>query len=454
MKYTSINPTTHQVIKEFESSSDTQIKTYIKNSKDAFPIWSSLNLQDRILKLSLILKKLQDSTDDIAHMISLEIGKPITQSKKEVEKSLTYFDHYMSEALKYLKEEITYEDKNQIDSVSYEAKGVAVVILPWNYPIMLFIWMVIPHLIVGNTVIVKHSENSLSVANILNNIFKDNLPPNVIQFVIGGAEEGKILVNGNIDFISFTGSYEVGQYLYHIASQKMIPVLLEMGGSNPAIVFSDYDISKAVNNIIEKRFNNTGQYCNAVKRVIVHNSIFAEFVDQLVSKIKLLKIGDPLKTDVEIGPIINQKQLQKIKTQIDQSVKMGATIRIGGTIKGDLNNYYDPTVLTDISTDMPVWREETFGPVLPIITFSTEEEAIKLANDTKYGLGAVILTNNPDIANRLIKRLLVGMIDIADGKSSKQCNPFGGVKCSGMGREHGVWGFRELTNIKSISRSK
>lgn len=456
MTFRSINPSTGEIIKEYLSTTDQEIEEIVLRSNEANDSWAATDLTGRVELLNKILALFRSEKEKIARQMATEIGKPITQAQREVERSLTYFEYYLRHAGEYIADEVSYEDDNQVDIIKYQPKGTAAIILPWNYPFMLFVWMVIPNLLVGNTVILKHSELSLGVAELISKIMSmDILPDGVFQSIIGDAPQGKELLKHQIDIICFTGSTETGKYLYKTAAEKNINVVLEMGGSNPCIIFDDYPVDKAVAMVIDKRFNNNGQYCNAIKRVMVQRSVYKEFIKLLVNKVSEFKVGNSIDKETNIGPLISEGQLNVLHDQVLDAVNLGARIEVGGEkVKNTPGFFYKPTVLTNVTGKMRAWVEETFGPVLPVISFNTENEAIQLANESKYGLGAQVLTNNMAFANRVAEKLECGMVDINDGKSSKHGNPFGGVKCSGIGRENGEWGFRDLTNIKVISRNK
>lgn len=348
----------------------------------------------------------------------------------------------------------TFESGSEKHLIVREPRGVIAAILPWNYPFMNVSWQCGQALISGNTIIYKNSEENPLFAKLLKEIVdKSAIPKGVLNILIGDSSVGEFLVNQDIDMISFTGSTEVGQYLANIASKKFIPITLELGGSSPMIIFDDVKIDeKLISYICERRFKNTGQACDAVKRLIVHKSLFKKVVDGIVQFVKKYRIGDALDMDTEIGPLISLKQLEKLRMQVKDSVSKGGNILIGGKKHPKLSgSYYLPTIITQIKTNMKVWTEETFGPVLPIISFNSEKEAIQLANDTEYGLTAHIFTNNKDKFLRVASQIEAGSIAHNYTGFWSPKNPFGGYKHSGMGRTHGLYGFLEYTQPKVLS---
>ena len=299
----------------------------------------------------------------------------------------------------------------------------------------------------------KHSEECPLVGKYIENMInKIDLPKGVFSEVYGAGDVGEQLINQNIDLIWFTGSSKVGKHLYEIAGRKFIKAILEMGGSNPVIMFDDVDIDKVLNKIYVKRFLNCGQVCDAMKRLIVHKSVFDEVVEKFKKIVESKKIGNPKNTDTELGSLVAKRQLELLESQVQDSVKKGAKIVTGGKRPKNLKGaYYLPTIITNIKHDMMVWREETFGPVLVIVPFSSDDEAIRLANDTRYGLGAQVYTKNKQRIQRFASEIQAGTIDFNEGNHWQPCTPFGGYKDSGMGREHGAMGFRELCQIKVIA---
>jgi len=327
-------------------------------------------------------------------------------------------------------------------------------IVPWNYPFGNFIWGVIPNLIVGNVVVFKHSEECPLVARLLEETLLSlkGLPEGVFSAIYGDAEEGAALISQKIDMIWFTGSSAVGSELAATAGAKQIKAMLELGGSNPAIILEGEKISDIIEKIVRGRFTNCGQVCDAIKRLLVHHTLFDDVISMLVSCVEKIKIGNPENIGTELGPLVSMRQLNLLESQVKDALEKGATIMTGGKqLDGFSGAWYAPTILTNVNKNMRIWHEEVFGPVLPVMSFANDEEAISLANDNKYGLGAVIYSTDVARARNIACKLDAGCIDINNGSHWQPCTPFGGYKASGMGREHGRYGFQALCQIKVIA---
>ena len=320
----------------------------------------------------------------------------------------------------------------------------------------MFIWGAFPNLIAGNTIVFKISEECPLTGKLIEQVMESgNLPEGVFSEVYGAGDVGHKLATSDIDLIWFTGSTQVGKELYKIAAEKFIKVVLEMGGSSPAIVFEDANLTDTIPHLYGERFNNCGQVCDAIKRLIVHESIFNEVAEALGKELKKKNFGDPDNEKTHIGGLVAKRQLNLLKEQVEDAIGKGAKVVTEVQIPSELRGaFHEPMLLIDVNRNMRVWTEEVFGPVLPIVTFKTEEEAIELANDTSYGLGSRIYSEDIERAKRVASRVDAGTVEINNASRWLHCNPFGGFKESGMGREHGVVGFRELSQIKVISADK
>ncbi len=437
-------------------TSPDEIKKKVSAASIAKEQWKNIGIKGRIAYISALLTIYKKRSSAIASIISKEIGTPLTQCVEEIEWDWSYSDWFMSHAVEALQPTVSGSTPSSIHTIYYEPLGVAAVITPWNLPFDMFIWGVIPNLLAGNTVVYKAAEECVLTGELMEQIaIEAGLPEGVLSFVHGGAQQGQQLVEQPIDLIWFTGSTSVGQSLYEKAGKKGIKVLSELGGSNPAIIFEDANIDAAVSSVISKRFMFSGQTCDADKRLIVHASIFDQVVEKLKSAISSMILGNPEDAHTTMGPLVSKKQLDTLIDQVEDAKKLGATIVIGGNVPIHLSGaYYLPTLMTNISPSMRVWKEEVFGPVLPVVSFNSEEEAIALANDTEYGLGSQIFTKDLKKAHRIAEQLQVGNVDINGVGHFHPFNPFGGYKKSGMGREHGIHGFQELTQVKIVSSPK
>lgn len=444
------------VVGEVQASSKEEIEEKVKLAREAYEKWKFTDIDQRIKLLKKVYEIFNKHTKEISELETAEMGKPIQYSQSEMESGLEYFKWYLDNASMILAPEITHEDKATKHTVYREPIGVAAVICPWNYPFDIFIWQVMPNLIAGNTVVCKMSEECPLLGQLYEKLINEaGLPEGVFNEIYGDGEEGQYLVEQNIDLIHFTGSSKVGKLLYKNAAEKFIRVVLELGGSAPGIVCEDADIKKVVESIYFNRFQNCGQACDGQKRLIVHESKFDEVIDGLKNMIKSKKIGMPELEDTDLGPLVTEKQLKLVEEQVEDAKKQGTEVVIGGERYDKLDGaFYEQTLLTNIKPTMRVWKEEVFGPVLPIVTYKTEDEAIKLANDTNYGLGGYVYTEDSEKALNISRKIQSGGIVMNNTDYWVACNPFGGYKESGMGREHGKYGFEDVTQIKVITLEK
>lgn len=456
-KLISTNPAkNYEVLGGVEISTDEEITKKVAQANHVKTAWKELGIKHRIELLKPICAEFKQRSNEIAELIAKEMGKPIGECFNEANGHVEEFAWFMENAESALKDEITHEDSNSIHKIVYEPFGTTAVITPWNFPFGMAIWGIIPNLIAGNTVVFKISEECPLVGKLIDNVMNNhNLPKGVFSEVYGAGDVGEKLSKSDIDFLWFTGSTKVGQMLYKTAAEKFIKVIFEMGGSNPCIVFDDVDIPSAAQTIYDERFQNCGQVCDAIKRLIVHESIFDKVVFEIKKLVESKKVGDPLDQKTNIGSLAAQRQLLLLQEQVKHALEKGAKVITGGhPIENLKGAFFEPTILVNITKDMRVWYEEVFGPVLPIVQFKTEDQAVELANDTIYGLGSRVFSKDIERAKRVASKIDAGTVEINQSSRWLYCNPFGGYKKSGMGREHGVVGFRELCQIKVVSMDK
>lgn len=451
----SYNPANNELLGQLESTSIDEIKEIVNNSKQAFEIWGYLPLNDRLFFIRKLYDQIKSKKAEFAKLITNEMGMPISESLFDIDSGLEHIEWYINNAENIIGEKITYEDEQEIDKVLFEPRGVVAVIIAWNFPFSSFVWQAMSNLVVGNTVIIKHSEYVPLCSKYIYDIVSSVLPNNVYSVIYGDGEVGENLIKQDIDMICFTGSTKTGQYLYKVAGEKFIPIVLECGGSAPGIVFDDADIDSVIESMYINKFANTGQICDGQKRLIVHESKYHEVCKKFKQYVENKKVGNPLDKDTELGPLVSISQLEKLENQVEDAIQKGAKVLCGGK-RVELNNgnYYLPTILTNISKDMKVYKEEVFGPVIPIITFKTLEEAINIANDTQYGLGGYVYTSDKSKFDKVVKNLKTGMIALNNLYYLKPCNPFGGFKKSGMGKNNGKYGLSELCNMKVVTYEK
>jgi acyl-CoA reductase-like NAD-dependent aldehyde dehydrogenase len=455
-KLQSINPSNYQILGEVEISHTADIKEKVQLARKTQPAWRDLGLTKRVELLRKVMETFKEKKEEMALLESREMGMPINEALLDFDGTLDYANWYFENAKKYLDPETTFEDDKEIHQVFYEPVGVSAVIIPWNFPFASVIWGVLQSLIAGNAVVLKHSEECPLCGKFIEDIFSKHLPKGVFDEVYGDGEVGKILVQQDINMIAFTGSTKTGKFLYETAGNKFIKAVMELGGSAPGIIFEDADIDLAVENVCFNRLLNQGQCCDGLKRLIVHESVFEEVVEKISSIFSAKKIGNAEDNKTEIGPLVAKRQLDLLVSQVEEAKVKCATVITGGNLLEEKlgGAFFEPTVLTNISHDMRVWTEEVFGPVLPIVKFKTEPEAIEFANQTSYGLGAYVFTGDQERADRVAKAIQTGMVSVNGTNYIMPFNPFGGYKNSGLGREHGKYGFREVTQVKIVARNK
>lgn len=456
MNITSLNPSTNQPLGDVLESTQEEVVAKVQKARLALKPWKELGVAGRVELLRTVVSNFEKRSEEFAELISKEMGMPISQSHHDIGGAIDYFNWYLDNAEKYLSPEKVYEDENMIHTVHYEPTGVVAAITPWNFPASNFIWMVGQNLIIGNTVVFKDSEEVPLCGKLIEEVFQEsNLPDGVFSEVYGKGDIGDFLVHQDIDMICFTGSSATGKQLYKVGAEKFIKVFLELGGSAPGIVFEDANLDKVLDTIYANRFDNCGQICDGLKRLIVHESKLNEVIEKLKAKLETVVIGDASNKETDIGPLVSQKQLDALKAQVQDAKTKNAKVEYKKEIDSNLSGFFhSPMILTNITKDMKVWNEEVFGPVLPIVTFKTEGEAIELANDTKYGLGGYVFTEDKDKFKRIASQIESGMIQANNTSYVTPSSPFGGCKISGIGREHGKFGFYELSQVKLIVEEK
>lgn len=457
MTITSTNPSQgYKKIGTVESSTPDQVQQAVVEARSAQAGWAALSQKQRNAQLQSFIDLVKQEQEPLALLASQEMGMPITETREDIDYSIGYFEWYLEHATEHLVPEITYQDDKELHTVVKEPIGVAAIIIAWNFAMSNFVWKTGQHLVAGNAVVVKHSEEVALFGKKLEELFAESeVLDGVVQFVHGAGDVGQTLVEQDVDMICFKGSTGVGKQLYKVAAEKFIPAVMELGGSAPGVVFADADLDTVIESTIFNRFANCGQICDGLKRLIVHESRYDQVVAKLIEAVAKLKIGDATDDSTQIGPLVAERQLLALEEQVADAIKKGAKVEVGGQRPPKLDGaYYQPTILTNISTEMKVWKEEVFGPVLPVVSFSSYDEAIKLANDTEYGLGGYIFTQDAELFQKAAAAIKTGMIAQNGVSYVRECNPFGGTKESGLGRENGKYGFEDVTQIKIISQQK
>jgi len=448
MKFKTVNPYNNRHIEDFDSFSDEKIANMLYISAQAFTIWKAKTYTERaeiFFKLSDILRSRQMA---FADTISKEMGKPIKEAKAEIMKCAWVCDYYAQHADKFLADEEVKTDASK-SFITYEPMGTILGVMPWNFPFWQVFRFAAPTLMAGNTVVLKPAASTLRTGLVIEYIFLTaGFPRGAFQTIIADNEQVRQMIGSPfIQGVALTGSEKAGIAVASAAGAHIKKTVLELGGSDAFIVLADADVREAAKIAVQSRMINAGQSCIAAKRFLIHESIADKFIDLARQNMAKLIVGDPLDEKTDVGPMARLDLAEKLQEQVEKSMKKGAKLVMGGEHQGC---FYLPTILTEVTAEMPVFEEETFGPVMAITTFKTEKEAISLANQSEFGLSATIFTQDTGKAEQLSKLLEVGAVFINTMAKSDPRIPFGGTKKSGYGRELYVNGIREFTNIKAV----
>lgn len=433
-----------------------EVENAVNKAREALPAWRALSAKERGEYFQKFLDIYKNHVGELAELQTKEMGKPLSESLSECNGRAMALELNIERSVRVLQPQILDEYQTHQTEMHFEPFGVVVAIAPWNYPTSQIFIAVGQPLLAGNTVVFKHSEECPLTSKLIADLMSEaGFPEGVFTCLYGDGEVGAMMIEQDIDLILFTGSSPVGEALYKKAAEKFIPAVLEMGGSSPAIVFDDVDLDETCLSVFGERFSNNGQICCALKRLIVHESIHDAVVAKLTKIIEDQVVGDPMDKETTIGSLSAKRQLEALEKQVEDARKKGATIVTGGKRPEGLDgSYYMPTLITNTTPDMKVIAEEVFGPVLPIVTFKTEEESVAIANDTTFGLSAFVYSKDMERANRVASALEAGQVSI-NGCSYFSTNaPFGGYKKSGIGRTKGDIGFLNVTQQKVISCPK
>jgi succinate-semialdehyde dehydrogenase / glutarate-semialdehyde dehydrogenase len=380
------------------------------------------------------------------------MGKPITQSEAEVEKCAWTADLYAEKAVEWMKDELSKTDAVK-SYVIHQPLGVVLSIMPWNFPFWQAFRFAIPAILMGNTSVLRHSNVCPGSGLAIEEVFRNaSFPDGVFSTIISDHEiASKLIASDLIRGVSLTGSVEAGRRIGEQAGKNLKKCVLELGGSDPFIVLEDANVERAAKVGADARLINSGQSCIAAKRFIVVDAIAKEFIEEFILAFERKKTGDPMQRDTDVGPLVNSEAVVGLDKQVRESVSMGAKVEIGGKPREGPGAFYEPTVLTRVKPEMPVMREEVFGPVAPVYLVPDEKEAIRVANDSEYGLGASLWTNNFGKVSLLVREIDSGAVFVNALVKSDARMPFGGVKNSGIGRELSKYGLIEFSNTKSVN---
>ncbi len=445
---TSKNPYTGNVIETYELDDNSSISEKVKASKNVEIEWQNTSIKERCRLLVKVAGLLLDRKEQYGELMTKEMGKPILQSISEIEKCAWACDFYAVNAEQFLSDAIIDTDAEE-SFISYDPLGCILAIMPWNYPFWQVIRFAAPTLTAGNTAILKHAKNVPGCAQALEQLFLDaGYPKGCFQNILTNHKEIEHLIaNDHIKAVTLTGSEKAGKGIAKVAGAQLKKTVLELGGNNACVVFDDANLDEHIDTMVKARMQNTGQSCIAAKRFIVCADIYNEFLERFTNRVKDLGVGDPMHKGTFIGVMARQDLANDLKEQVDKSIEKGAKV-----ILGNENNkaFFAPTILVDVTPDMPVFKEETFGPVAAIIKADNSDHAIELATNSRFGLGTMLFTKDTEGAKKRISKIPDGAFFINDMVKSDPRLPFGGTKASGYGRELSREGILEFVNVKTV----
>ena len=456
MTIKTINPSTGEVIQEYENITKDEIINKTKKAKEAFYEWKK-DYNKRVGFLYAFADAFKKDKENLARTATMEMGKAIKEARAEVEKCALAIEYFADNGPLFSTDEVINADARKT-VVSFEPIGVVGSVMPWNFPYWQALRFAAPSLMVGNTAVLKPASATMQCGIQIEKAFnKAGFPDGIFQTLVGDSSIVESLIDSQyVNAMTFTGSVIAGAKVAQRATAKIKKTVLELGGSDPFIVCEDANIEKASSGAVKGRFINCGQSCIASKRFIVVKKIANEFIEKFVEKTEKLKVGDPLKDDTDIGPLVNASAVENIDGIVKRSIKEGAQLLTGGhkidvKINDSVKGYfYSPTIFKDVTEDMELAQEETFGPVAPILTVDSEKQAMEVANNTKFGLGASIWTQDLGKAERYSRAVQAGIVTVNNVVVSDPRVPFGGIKNSGFGRELSRYGMLEFVNIKTV----
>ncbi|AZQ44178.1 NAD-dependent succinate-semialdehyde dehydrogenase [Nonlabens ponticola] len=445
---TTINPYTGNVLKEHVPDSADQIETKLKIADKAYKHWRDTDMEFRAQLIRRVGEFLKKNEDEYAKQMTLEMGKPISQSRSELEKCAWLCEYYADKAPEFLKSE-SFATEYFKSYVSYEPIGVVLAVMPWNYPFWQVMRFIVPALMAGNVGVLKHASSVMGSALLLEQLFSDAGFPEgcFTNLTVSSDPIEEVIKNPIIKAVTLTGSKPAGSAVAGTAGSQIKKTVLELGGNNALVVFKDAHIDSAVETCVTARYQNTGQSCIAGKRLLLHEDIYHEFLAKFTDKVKSLKSGNPLDEDTYIGVMAREELAEELEELMHKSVEMGAQFHLGGKRDGA---YFQPTILTHVTRHMPVFKEETFGPLIAVSSFTTDDEAIDMINDSDFGLGASLFSQDLERMQKLSPRIDDGAVFINEKVTSHPNLPFGGTGISGYGRELSEFGIREFVNIKTV----
>jgi len=448
-KLMTLNPATEEILNEYDIMTKEKINEAVRRAREAFSDWKK-DIHNRADSLYAFAREFRKNRENLARTSTQEMGKAIKESRSEIDKCASTIEYYADNGKIFTSDEVVNTDARK-SVIIFEPVGVIGSIMPWNFPYWQALRFAAPSLMAGNTIVLKPASATMqSGIEIEKTFINAGIPRGIFQTLIGDSSIAETLIDSDINAVTFTGSVQVGGKVAQRATSQLKKTVLELGGSDPFIVCEDADIEKASTGAVKGRFINCGQSCIASKRFIVTKKIASEFIEEFVTKTEKLKVGDPLSDDTDIGPLVNANSLSNMESLVAKSVRQGAEVVTGGERTNNRGFFYRPTIMKNVSPKMDIATEEVFGPLAPVITVENEKDAMKIANDSKYGLGASIWTQDLEKAEMLSRTIESGIVTVNNVVVSDPRVPFGGIKKSGFGRELSRYGMLEFVNVKSV----
>ncbi len=450
--YQTVNPSTAKVTAEYPTASDAEVSEAVAAAHRGYRSWRATPLEDRVAVLHRVAAIYRERAHELAELITAEMGKPLKQAKGEIAVSAEIFDYYATHAGEFLQPQELPVDSGSAE-VHMQPIGVLVGIMPWNYPHYQVARFAAPNLALGNTILLKHAANCPQSALAIEDILRQaGLPEDAyINIFATHAQLSEVIADPRVQGVSLTGSEKAGAIVAEQCGRHLKKVVLELGGSDPFIVLDSEDLAATARQAVSGRLSNAGQACTSPKRLIVVESAYDAFVDAVQQRLERTTVGDPAQSGTAVGPLSSASARADLVEQLDDAVAHGAALRMGGEPTGE-GFFLTPALLTDLNRDCRLWYEEAFGPVVMVYKVADEDEAVELANDSPYGLGAAVFGADPAQTERVAQRLETGMVFINSNTDSEANLPFGGVKRSGFGRELGPLGIEEFANKKLVRR--
>jgi succinate-semialdehyde dehydrogenase / glutarate-semialdehyde dehydrogenase len=451
MSLRSINPATGKKIATHQVFSAADTSATIDAGHIAWHDWKALAFPERARCLREVAVRLGARARELAELVTLEMGKPVKSARAEIEKCIWVCEYFADHAHAFLADEPIATDAIR-SYARFEPLGVILAVMPWNFPFWQLFRFAAPALMAGNACVLKHASNVSGCALAIEQLFREaGCPGNLLRTLLIGADQVEDAIwNEKIRAVTLTGSTAAGREIAAVAGRALKKTVLELGGNDPYIVLADADVAKAAETCAASRLINNGQSCIAAKRFIVVDEVYGEFQSAFVERIRRAKSGDPMREETEVGPLAREDLRESLHNQVRASIEQGARLLLGGEIPEGPGFFYPPTVLADVTPGMPAFDEETFGPVAALIRARDVEEAVSLANDSPYGLGAAIFSEDIETAEAMARRLDAGFVAVNDSVRSDPRLPFGGIKDSGYGRELSHYGIKEFVNIKTV----